>query len=361
MTNSTSSFVRLIQQDSKTLCVPGVTFGGGNGKMWVHNCRGVFQCHGATLGPNIACGYPPGKRLYHCDCDGPPGTNGAVARESGPQLRTFGVNSRPPWEDPYLLTVALQYFNMSWNIRLLERWKGCEGVELLVNVDSRFDGDLEWLSTSADHVIFSSNIHEIRAYNKMARMARADLIAFVQDDRAPPIGCEYLSHLRQMFATDRTLAVVGMNIATNTPWNYGNHIRYTHPARWWHGGGFKAEYAACVDIGPLVARKRDFFAMGMFDSNFSPPGRGGIGLDFDLSMRAWLSNRSVAMYHADSLPGIVRADGVVGRKKAAYYIGRSHWVHAYVKGRFDGYRSRYDWIVGRVKELNGEIGRVRVV
>ena len=72
-------------------------------------------------------------------------------------------------------------------------------------------------------------------------------------------------------------------------------------------------------------------------------------------MRAWLSNRSVGMYHADSLPGIVTADGVVGRKQAAYYIGRSHWVHAYVKGQFLRYSSHYDWIIGRVKELNGEL------
>tara|TARA_B100000780_G_scaffold233501_1_gene173662 strand:+ start:467 stop:814 length:348 start_codon:yes stop_codon:yes gene_type:complete len=36
-------------------------------------------------------------------------------------------------EEPHLLTVVLQYFNMSRNIRLLERWKDYPGVELLVS------------------------------------------------------------------------------------------------------------------------------------------------------------------------------------------------------------------------------------
>ena len=43
-------------------------------------------------------------------------------------------------EEPHLLTVVLQYFNMSRNIRLLERWKDYPGVELLVSSS----GQLSW-------------------------------------------------------------------------------------------------------------------------------------------------------------------------------------------------------------------------
>ena len=44
-------------------------------------------------------------------------------------------------EEPHLLTVVLQYFNKSRNIRLLERWKDCPaGVELLVSSP----GQLSW-------------------------------------------------------------------------------------------------------------------------------------------------------------------------------------------------------------------------
>ena len=258
-------------------------------------------------------------------------------------------------EEPHLLTVVLQYFNMSRNIRLLERWKDCPGVELLVNVDSRFQSDLKWLNTSADNVVFSRNIHEIRAYNKLASLARSSLIAFVQDDRAPPKTCAYLSNLRQMYATDESLALVGMNIATTTPWNFGNHVRYQNPKNWWwHGSGFKADYAACVDIGPLVARKRDFFMLGMFDEKFSAPGQGGVGLDFDLSTRAWLSNRSVAVLHATTHTGIVYPDGRNGRKKAAYY-DKSPSVRNYVSQRFRSYANRYEWITARVSDLNSKL------
>ena len=43
-------------------------------------------------------------------------------------------------EEPHLLTVVLRYFNMSRNIRLLERRKDCPGVELLVSSP----GQLSW-------------------------------------------------------------------------------------------------------------------------------------------------------------------------------------------------------------------------
>lgn len=43
-------------------------------------------------------------------------------------------------EEPHLLTVVLRYFNMSRNIRLLERRKDCPGVELLVSSS----GQLSW-------------------------------------------------------------------------------------------------------------------------------------------------------------------------------------------------------------------------
>ncbi|EOD32411.1 hypothetical protein EMIHUDRAFT_230976 [Emiliania huxleyi CCMP1516] len=159
---------------------------------------------------------------------------------------------------------------MSSNIRILARWKQCDGVELLVNVDSRNGADLDWLNTTADTILFSRNIHEIRAYNKLARVASGDVLAFVQDDAAPPVGCAYLDTVARLDDFPRVERV---------------------------------QYVACVDIGPLLIQKKDFFSLGEFDANFSAAGQGGIGLDFDLSTRAWLNDRTVLFYTPARLPG----------------------------------------------------------
>jgi hypothetical protein len=57
--------------------------------------------------------------------------------------------------------------------------------------------DAEWLTSAADHVVFSKNIHETRAYNKLAGMARAPVLFFVQDDDAPPAG----AHTRPLLSS----------------------------------------------------------------------------------------------------------------------------------------------------------------
>ena len=56
-------------------------------------------------------------------------------------------------------------------------------------------------------------------------------------------------------------------------------------------GGFRASYAACVDIGPLYARRAAFLELGGFDEGISYPGQAGLGLDFELSMRGFESHR----------------------------------------------------------------------
>jgi hypothetical protein len=220
------------------------------------------------------------------------------------------VGTAYPEQDPLpRVSVILQYFKMAPNIDALARWKDCAGVEFIVNVDSdQIELDKKWVATSADHVVFSRNIHETRAYNKLARMSRAPVVLFVQDDDAPPASCRYLDHVEKMFQHDPKLAVVGFNVGTNTPWDHKwqtpdgvvEHIRSHDAAHKWGLGTIAAEYAACVDIGPFAVRRADFLAMGGFDEAFSYPGKGAMGLDFDVATRAWLSGHTVGLYTCES-------------------------------------------------------------
>ena len=106
------------------------------------------------------------------------------------------------------ISVLLQYFRMASRISMLAGWKRCPGVQLLVNADSREQGDLQWLQTPADHVLFSPNIHELRGYSKLAAIAAAPILLLVQDDMPPPRNCTYLDHMEELFDTPH-VAVVG--------------------------------------------------------------------------------------------------------------------------------------------------------
>ena len=119
---------------------------------------------------------------------------------------------------PLRLSVLMQYFRMSENIEALSKWKDCDGVELLVNSDSHEAGDLKWLNSSADRVLFSANVHEIRAYNALSRIASAPLVAFVQDDATAPVDCSYLDDIEHMMSSDPHLGVIGWRTFTLFPY-----------------------------------------------------------------------------------------------------------------------------------------------
>ena len=86
------------------------------------------------------------------------------------------------------------------------------------------------------------------------------------------------------------------------PWR-GKHIfewHFTARSRWPQrpdSEPIAANYAAVVDIGPLVVRRDAFLRLGSFDEGFSDPGLGGTGLDFELSLRCWLRGLTVAYYN----------------------------------------------------------------
>lgn len=262
------------------------------------------------------------------------------------------------------ISIIIQYFKMPINIPILSLWKQCKGVELIVNVDSRDDGDLQWLKTNADSIVFSNNVHEIRAYNRLARFSRAPIVAFVQDDRSPFSSCGYIDHLETMFSDDVKLAIVGLNVVTTTPKNfkYGQykHTAYergTHIWRW----NIIAEYAANVDVGPFIARRSAFMILGGFDESISDPGKPGMDLDFELSCRAWLNGFHVALYdfRASGMRLIENASGPSGRnglRNKADGSDRRKEKKAYVDRKFALMHPHFLNITLAVIELNRNKG-----
>ena len=71
-------------------------------------------------------------------------------------------------------------------------------------------------------LVLSQNVHELRAYNMAARMRKADIVVFLQDDEEPPAseGCEWLGRGLAAFGLNKQLGAVGLRRgATNGDWD----------------------------------------------------------------------------------------------------------------------------------------------
>jgi hypothetical protein len=100
------------------------------------------------------------------------------------------------------LSILVQYFNAEGRFHhlgvgaIVKGWNRCAAAanlssELLVNVDSRdyAGGDVRaWLDVLGpeDTIVLSANVHELRAYNRLAALARGRQLLLVQDDDGVP-------------------------------------------------------------------------------------------------------------------------------------------------------------------------------
>lgn len=192
------------------------------------------------------------------------------------------------------ISIILQYFKSSHYIPILTQWKRCAGVELLVNVDSREKKDLAWLNSTADTLMFSNNIHELRAYNKLSLLAKAPIIMFVQDDMTPPLHCEYIDHMETILKGKN--AIVGWRTFSLGPINH-YHRRITAKKKWYNES-FNAQYCSIVDVGPMAFRTRIFRNLKGFDQNWSDVGKSAVYFDVEISMRFAIHGWNIVFYHA---------------------------------------------------------------
>jgi GT2 family glycosyltransferase len=98
-------------------------------------------------------------------------------------------------KDP-LVSFVIQYFKrptlVASIIKRLEKVKLSRGVEVLVNIDSMSE-HAEWNRVLQNgefrryYLVTSGNVHEIRGYNRLAKMAEGEFVVFMQDDDLPPV------------------------------------------------------------------------------------------------------------------------------------------------------------------------------
>ena len=57
--------------------------------------------------------------------------------------------------------------------------------------------------------VLSNNLHEVHGYNRLASMARGEVIIVIQDDDMPPDSCTWLGYMLKEFARFPLLGAVG--------------------------------------------------------------------------------------------------------------------------------------------------------
>ena len=92
-------------------------------------------------------------------------------------------------------------------------------VEVCVHMDSCTDDADERaarLAASVSHVsplriVHGDNLHELRAYNRVARLARGELVALAQDDTMPPPTTVWIDSVLATFSAMPKLAALGLH------------------------------------------------------------------------------------------------------------------------------------------------------
>lgn len=246
-------------------------------------------------------------------------------------------------------SVVVQYFRRKENIAailaaLRNSSEAAEApVELMVNVDSGWDASEGWLRAASDWrgidgappsvLLFSNDIHELRAYNRLASAASAELLVFTQDDDAPAADSRWLETALWLFRTHERLALLGayrgrmddgLRLKASSKQNDGAKFgaehakdRETRPIAHvdaYLGVPFTWMYK--VNMGPLLARRSHFLSSGGFHLGFSCPGQMAQGFDYEISVRVWREGLRVGLYDPDWTHRIDQHAGVeLGNKR----------------------------------------------
>ncbi|KAG2499050.1 hypothetical protein HYH03_003235 [Edaphochlamys debaryana] len=217
---------------------------------------------------------------------------------------TSGHLSPKLFPDQPVVSFMLQYFKRPQSVmRFVSMLQICQALvpsEFLVNVDSPGEGEL-WANLSYATQgfvvpVFSYNVHELRAYNRLAGMARGRYLLFLQDDddQMTPEDCSWLPKLVAQFDAMPRLALVGMN---HLQWGHGpgNDAAAHHFMDPRTGNNFC--FALLVDFAPVMARRSAFKAVGGLDEGMGDRGECGIWSDWELSVRLWTAGWQVGYMH----------------------------------------------------------------
>ena len=247
------------------------------------------------------------------------------------------------FDDRPVVSFMLQYYKRPWMIgQIVDRIKSCSKilpVELLVNVDEPSSA-ADWAQIAANSSglvvpVFSANIHEIRAYNRLADLARGRYLITHQDDELLPLSCAWIKDVVSFMDRHMHVGALGMKsfIWADLPCCDSIGMAFRDPAL----DDFKVQFVSNVDFSPMLIQQTAFKDVGGLDEGLSDLGECGIVSDYEFSLRLWARGWTVAYHrlenreadnsgHLSGTHGPETAERCWGRQqRSAAYSYQTRW------------------------------------
>ena len=184
---------------------------------------------------------------------------------------------------------------------------------IVVVEDGSTDNSYEaWRAALRSHknavIIQTPDVHEIRAYNRGAAVANADVLCFLQDDDVPNDHgwSRRVVSLLNAFR-DQRLAVLS-GLATEVCQSEWGETQVEHPKQMknlritrripYLHDGVPFAFATEAWLAPLCVRADVWADLGGFDESLALSGEPGIGLDIHLSLRAGVLGYAIGVFGA---------------------------------------------------------------
>lgn len=202
-------------------------------------------------------------------------------------------------------------------------------MEVLVNVDSGYKISDNWIEHALNFkkqtnnrdapfvLAFSNDIHELRGYNRLAKVATSEFLVFAQDDDKPDVtdksSLSWLVDGLSLMRRHRELALLGAyrgryddgtrmkkSSNQNDGSKFGGNFesdRETRPIAYVDTElGIPFLWMYKVNMGPMLFKRSIFLSSGGFHDQFSCPGEMAQGFDFEISVRMWSEGFKVGLY-----------------------------------------------------------------
>eukprot|EP00271_Cylindrocystis_brebissonii_P008647 TRINITY_DN2311_c0_g1_i1.p1 TRINITY_DN2311_c0_g1~~TRINITY_DN2311_c0_g1_i1.p1 ORF type:complete len:390 (-),score=1.11 TRINITY_DN2311_c0_g1_i1:146-1315(-) len=224
------------------------------------------------------------------------------------------------YKDTVNVSFLLQYFRQSSNAaNLVNRLFHCVHgreiggavpnvtVELVVHVDEPSNvsmwHDLTQQTRNGRFVVpvFSHNLGEVRGYNRVAHVARGQILFLLQDDAIPPEVCNWLPRVLSVFDTWPRVGILGLcgsrlSVHSATPISsYGLHsFARFEMLQYDQQSSIRMHFASLVDSSPMIYRRRIYWKLGeQNEATMGGKAESGIMTDWDMAPRVWLSGFQV--------------------------------------------------------------------
>ena len=269
-----------------------------------------------------------------------------VREERAADARDFYRNATALGPATTVAAVVLSHNHEATVTRIADALDG-EVDSIVIVEDGSTDGSYEaWRSALRSHenakIIRTPDVHEIRAYNRGASIANADVFCFLQDDDIPNDrgwGKRVMS-LFDAFRYQRLAVLSGL--AAEVCQSEWGEVQVEHPKAMknprvtrripYAYQGVPFAFATEAWLAPLCVRADVWNDLGGFDESLALSGEPGIGLDIHLSLRAGVLGYAVGVFGALFQRGVGGHGTVSSKEKTQLRLRKRAEIGARIRG-----------------------------